>query len=47
MTASKETKTSTVKAKCTGGQQFDCPMEVGHIINVDNIKYTIIRVDKI
>ena len=36
-----------LKVKSSEGQQFDCPMEVGHIIDVDNIKYTVTHANKI
>ena len=37
----RDKKRRLLKAKCTGDQQFDCPTEVGHVIDVDNIEYTI------
>ena len=38
ITASKETKSTNVKAQGTGGPQIDCPMTVSQNIDIYNIK---------
>ena len=43
----KDQKPHMLKAKSSEGQQFNCLMEVGHIIYVDNIKYTVTHANKI
>ena len=32
-----------LSAEDTGGSQFDCPMEVSHIVDVINIEYAIMH----